>query len=880
MENVVTFNVIITLNKAILIYKVVEHLIQTLKCDKKSCHLFSFIRSEIQIGQLKCFNMGYICDTAHQHDLEIQERQRYLSTQDSTHNDETEENPYGSQELVCDKNEDIIRQVGMENRSYEEDHLINYVLKNDDTTDNKINNTYHIKNTVKTNAALDLNYQKYRKFKCYQTLDIVIGYHQVFVHPLFKPVEIILISASTNNNNSTFFLNKYQIRMNKTPILKLNAVNNISSDFVTSNKQSYKDTANARYTPTASTDNVLTSASSLGTNTTTTKRVTSNNYTASNVSSIKEKRKCSSIAKFKPLSSSHHNDICGFVKNSFCLYLVSTIIIFFCYLTTPIVAYETVHPIFAEGKSDKEILDHLLKNTRYDKRLLPPVDDADFCCGMNTPEMANNETNSRQPGKPQNRGTLTVNVSVLLLSLASPDESSLKYEVEFLLQQQWYDPRLRYANQSQYEYLNAIHHHEDIWLPDTYFIMHGDFKDPIIPMHFALRIYRNGTINYLMRRHLILSCQGRLNIFPFDDPLCSFALESISYEQSAITYVWKNDEDTLRKSPSLTTLNAYLIQNQTIACPIKASWRGNYSCLKVDLKFTRDRAFYFTTVFIPGIILVTSSFITFWLEWNAVPARVMIGVTTMLNFFTTSNGFRSTLPVVSNLTAMNVWDGVCMCFIYASLLEFVCVNYVGRKRPLHNVVYRPGENPVTQRLPAVLSRIGVILASPLEVIEQEFHAAISAEKPSVAVQPTPILPPQPASQKSSSAFPRSTTTDDAEIGGIDSRKSVVKTKVLGELNEVEILETCFGPGETSKKRESSGPNEIVACTSCGGTNSPCTHSANNGCATETCFVQVRKKEPPHPIRVAKTIDVIARITFPTAYAVFLIFFFIHYKGFS
>ncbi|XP_021698515.1 glutamate-gated chloride channel isoform X20 [Aedes aegypti] len=495
-------------------------------------------------------------------------------------------------------------------------------------------------------------------------------------------------------------------------------------------------------------------------------------------------------------TSSHY-----LVRHSLCLYAASSVILALCYLTIPTVASDTPHTMrgktrFAEGKSDKEILDHLLTAARYDKRLLPPVDDADFCCGMQTPEMAKHIPDTRVPGRPQNRGSLTVNISVLLLSLASPDESSLKYEVEFLLQQQWYDPRLRYANQSSYEYLNAIHHHEDIWIPDTYFIMHGDFKDPLIPMHFALRIYRNGTINYLMRRHLILSCQGRLNIFPFDDPLCSFALESISYEQSAIRYVWKNDEDTLRKSPSLTTLNAYLIQNQTITCPIKASWRGNYSCLKVDLIFTRDRAFYFTTVFIPGIILVTSSFITFWLEWNAVPARSMIGVTTMLNFFTTSNGFRSTLPVVSNLTAMNVWDGVCMCFIYASLLEFVCVNYVGRKRPLHNVVYRPGENPVTQRLPAVLNRIGIILASPLP------------------------------------------------------------------------------------KRESSGPNEIVACTSCAGGTSPCTHSANNGCATETCFVQVRKKEPPHPIRVAKTIDVIARITFPSAYAVFLIFFFIHYKGFS
>ncbi|XP_045493864.1 glycine receptor subunit alpha-3 isoform X3 [Colias croceus] len=537
--------------------------------------------------------------------------------------------------------------------------------------------------------------------------------------------------------------------------------------------------------------------------------------------------------------------------------------------------------IFAAGKSDKEILDNLLKNSRYDKRLLPPVDDPVFCCGLTTPNdtLAQNRVglSSLRP-QSHNRGVLTVNVSVLLLSLASPDESSLKYEVEFLLQQQWYDPRLRYSNQSHYDYLNAIHHHEDIWLPDTYFIMHGDFKDPIIPMHFALRIYRNGTINYLMRRHLILSCQGSLNIFPFDDPLCSFALESISYEQSAITYVWKNDEDTLRKSPSLTTLNAYLIQNQTIPCPIKASWRadgislyeddeeltcnlcqrrfeeqgnysclkvdliftrdrafyfttvfipgiilvtssfitfwlewnavparsmiGNYSCLRVDLIFTRDRSFYFTTVFIPGIILVTSSFITFWLEWNAVPARVMIGVTTMLNFFTTSNGFRSTLPVVSNLTAMNVWDGVCMCFIYASLLEFVCVNYVGRKRPLHNVVYRPGENPVTQEAMAFL------------------HWAKSET-------------PQPGSS-----------------------------------------------GAGDKKRESTGAADLVTCTTCTGAPGSCTHTTNNGGVTEQCFVQVRKKEPPHPIRVAKTIDVIARITFPTAYAVFLIFFFIHYKAFS
>ncbi|XP_033237801.1 uncharacterized protein pHCl-1 isoform X3 [Drosophila pseudoobscura] len=706
-------------------------------------------------------------------------------------------------------------------------------------------------------------------------------------------------------------------------------------------------------------------------------------------------------------------------SQSFSFYAASSVILMLCYLTSTSTAAATQsetgaldkHPIhgidwskFDESSSDKEILDLLLEKKRYDKRLLPPVNDEDFCCGLQSPDMATNQN----PRRPHNRGTLTVNVNVLLLSLASPDESSLKYEVEFLLNQQWNDPRLQYGNKSHYDFLNALHHHDSIWTPDTYFIMHGDFKDPIIPMHFALRIFRNGTITYAMRRHLILSCQGSLHIFPFDDPKCSFSMESISYEESQIKYVWKNDEDTLRKSPSLTTLNAYLIKNQTTPCD-QNSWRGNYSCLRVDLIFTRDRAFYFTTVFIPGIILVTSSFITFWLEWNAVPARSMIGVTTMLNFFTTSNGFRSTLPVVSNLTAMNVWDGVCMCFIYASLLEFVCVNYVGRKRPLHNVVYRPGENPVTQRLPAVLSRIGVILASPLDIIDREFHAALSSEKASAAATPGMSMAGTPAAGSSSAATPGTPRTVEAveeffgggmrwqeahggiigaavqnirarsikrkaarspststsptaasggggvtiehiyeEPGGASGTAGSTKVKFKDEQQEdqkeeqesttsslrrsvatstpalvvrieaeteaeqqqqgqgqeqdMEMLQLpqkpprkkpsrssspasvygeCGGMMETGEKRRDAGaPNEIVACTTCGGSNSPCTHSANNGCATETCFVQVRKKEPPHPIRVAKTIDVIARITFPTAYAIFLVFFFVHYKGFS
>lgn len=95
--------------------------------------------------------------------------------------------------------------------------------------------------------------------------------------------------------------------------------------------------------------------------------------------------------------------------------------------------------------------------------------------------------------------------------------------------------------------------------------------------------------------------------------LQSFTMFSVSYDLSAITYVWKNDEATLRKSPSLTTLNAYLIKNQTIPCPTKASWRGQSTSVSVSRLLLFMRSFSslelcFTLLY---IVLYRLRFLTF-----------------------------------------------------------------------------------------------------------------------------------------------------------------------------------------------------------------------------------------------------------------------------
>lgn len=115
--------------------------------------------------------------------------------------------------------------------------------------------------------------------------------------------------------------------------------------------------------------------------------------------------------------------------------------------------------------------------------------------------------------------------------------------------------------------------------------------------------------------------------------------EPVVQEKNQLQLEWDPPEPAtpIIESSSLRSLNAYLIKNATGICGARHSWREEFSCLSVYLVFTRDKSFYFSTVFVPGMVLVTSSFISFWLDVNAVPARVMIGVTTMLNFCTTTN---------------------------------------------------------------------------------------------------------------------------------------------------------------------------------------------------------------------------------------------------
>ena len=84
-------------------------------------------------------------------------------------------------------------------------------------------------------------------------------------------------------------------------------------------------------------------------------------------------------------------------------------------------------------------------------------------------------------------------------------------------------------------------------------------------------------------------------------------------------------------------------------------------------------------VYIPSSLIVVMSWVSFWINRGAAPARVGLGVTTVLTMTTLINSVNAALPKISYMKSIDIYLFVCFFMVFGALIEYACVGYTEKR---------------------------------------------------------------------------------------------------------------------------------------------------------------------------------------------------------
>ncbi|XP_064928918.1 glycine receptor subunit alpha-2 isoform X10 [Columba livia] len=220
---------------------------------------------------------------------------------------------------------------------------------------------------------------------------------------------------------------------------------------------------------------------------------------------------------------------------------------------------------------------------------------------------------------------------------------------------------------------------DSIWKPDLFFANEkgANFHD-VTTDNKLLRISKTGKVLYSIRLTLTLSCPMDLKNFPMDVQTCTMQLESFGYTMNDLIFEWLSD-GPVQVAEGLTLPQFILKEDKELGYCTKHYNTGKFTCIEVKFHLERQMGYYLIQMYIPSLLIVILSWVSFWINMDAAPARVALGITTVLTMTTQSSGSRASLPKVSYVKAIDIWMAVCLLFVFAALLEYAAVNFVSRQ---------------------------------------------------------------------------------------------------------------------------------------------------------------------------------------------------------
>ncbi|KAF6779821.1 hypothetical protein AHF37_00678 [Paragonimus kellicotti] len=286
---------------------------------------------------------------------------------------------------------------------------------------------------------------------------------------------------------------------------------------------------------------------------------------------------------------------------------------------------------------------------------------------------------------PEGGNATVVTMNMKILAIFSIDVRTMDYYVDALLRQTWKDRRLSWSDVPAFanytQELVSPKLKEQLWLPDLFFRNGKDgYLHTMTLPNYLLRVSPNGEVLYSQKITMRFSCQMHLQTFPMDTQRCDMNIGSYGYTLSELKFVWRADKP-VELSDNLQLSEFETPEEFEVAdCSENSSTStGQYSCLLATFVLQRQLGSYLATTYIPNVLIIMVSWLSFWVNVDSAPARVPLGLLSLLGILTQAISVSSTLPRVSYIKAIDVWMMFSIIFVIGVLVEYAVALTVLRR---------------------------------------------------------------------------------------------------------------------------------------------------------------------------------------------------------
>uniref|UniRef100_A0A673LEG3 Gamma-aminobutyric acid receptor subunit pi n=1 Tax=Sinocyclocheilus rhinocerous TaxID=307959 RepID=A0A673LEG3_9TELE len=277
-------------------------------------------------------------------------------------------------------------------------------------------------------------------------------------------------------------------------------------------------------------------------------------------------------------------------------------------------------------------------------------------------------------------GPVTVGMSLDIASIDTISEINMDYTATIFLRQRWTDERLCFDGNKSLSLDGRLA--ELLWVPDTFIVdSKKSFLHDITVENRLIRIFPNGTVLYALRITTTVACSMDLTKYPMDRQTCTLQLESWGYNVKDVVFYWTRGNQSVSGLDHLQ-LAQYTLEDHYTSESEAVYETGNYPKLIFHFKLKRSILYFILETYVPSSALVVLSWVSFWISQSSVPARICIGVTTVLTMTTLMMGARTSLPNANCfIKAIDVYLGICFSFIFGALIEYAVAHFCTLHQP-------------------------------------------------------------------------------------------------------------------------------------------------------------------------------------------------------